>query len=115
MAPLYRARIRHGELAFPDLYVILGAGEAALRLRRSGDVTRRRRSFEKHLGMIQPLARYFAALAERAPGRVLALDTTRRTPDELVALVGHTLELEERTVLDAVGLLDSMVDWLRTQ
>jgi hypothetical protein len=42
VAPLYRAHLERGTLAFPDLYVALDATEAQLRDRRAGDPTRTR-------------------------------------------------------------------------
>src|SRR5215208_5483655 len=69
VAPLYRAQVEAGALAFPDLYVVLTAPEEELRRRRAGDASRTRRNFEKHLRLVGPLLRYFGALREAAPAR----------------------------------------------
>jgi thymidylate kinase len=115
VAPLYRARIREGALAFPDLYVALEADEATLRARRSGDATRRRRGFEKHLALVEPLRRWFAALAGHAPALVLRLETAGRSPDELAAAVRDALERADGHAVDSLQLLDRMTEWVRAQ
>ncbi len=76
VAPLYRSHLEHGTIAVPDLYVVLTATEAQLRQRKANDSGRRRRRFEKHLRLIEAQRRYFSALQEVAPGRVLIVDTT---------------------------------------
>lgn len=89
VAPLYRAQVEAGALAFPDLYVVLTAPEEELRRRRDGDASRSRRNFEKHLRLAAPLLRYFGALREAAPGRVVTVKTDLR--DELAARVADAL------------------------
>lgn len=115
VAPLYRARIREGALAFPNLYVALEADEATLRARRSGDASRRRRGFEKHLALVEPLRRWFAALAGHAPALVLRLETEERSSGELAAAVHGALERAERGPVDSLRLLDVMAAWVRSQ
>jgi thymidylate kinase len=115
VAPLYRARIREGALAFPDLYVALEADEATLRARRSGDASRRRRGFEKHLALVEPLRRWFAALAGHAPALVLRLETEGRSPGEVAAAVRDAIERADRHSVDSLRLLDRMADWVRAQ
>ncbi len=115
VAPLYRARIREGALAFPDLYVALEADEVTLRARRSGDASRRRRGFEKHLALVEPLRRWFAALAGHAPEIVLRLETEGRSPDELAGAVRDALGRADRHSVDSLQLLDRMAEWLRAQ
>jgi hypothetical protein len=78
VAAAYARQVARGALGFPHLYVVLGATEAQLRQRRAQDPTRARRHFETHLRLVGPQRRYFAALVEAAPGRVLWLDTTDR-------------------------------------
>ena len=87
VGPLYAAAVAAGALAFPDLYVALDATEARLRARRAGDATRTRRHFEQHLRLVEPLRRWFAALASAAPERVLRIDTTDMDPDAVADAV----------------------------
>lgn len=111
VAPLYRAQLKSGALDFPDLYVILTATQEQLRQRRDSDPTRRRRNFEKHLRIVEPQRRYFAALREAAPSRVVFMDSSRQS-----ALVSRTLEALRRlpsTPPDSERLLDHITDWLR--
>jgi thymidylate kinase len=112
-AALYREHVRHGTLAFPDLYVLLRASEAQLRQRRSGDPTRTRRNFEKHLALIEPQRRYFAALNDAAPGRVLFLETTDR--ETLVPAVHDAVTTPEPSRIDDPQLLETLIDWVYTQ
>jgi hypothetical protein len=111
VAPLYRARIAAGELALPDLYVILGATEGQLRERRAGDASRSRRNFERHLLLVAPQRRYFAALASADPSRVLWLDTDDR--DVLVDVVLGALGALPSRAPESMHLFDHMVAWIR--
>lgn len=112
VAPLYRAQIEAGALAFPDLYVALTATVEELRRRRAGDASRSRRNFEKHLLLAGPLRRYFGALREAAPGRVALVETTAR--DVLVGKVTEALEGLPPDPPDSLRLLAHMAGWLRT-
>lgn len=111
VAPLYRAHLERGTIAFPDLYVILDATEGQLRERRAGDPTRRRRQFETHLRMVEPQRRYFAALGAVAPGRVLSLDTTDHS--SLADRIEAALAALPAEPVDGARVLDAMERWLR--
>lgn len=113
VAPLYRARIEAGALAFPDLYVVLTAAEEELRRRRRADASRSRRNFEKHLRLAVPLLRYFGELKEAAPARVVILETDWR--DALVGKVSESLKGLPPGPPDSLRLLDHMAGWLRSQ
>lgn len=112
-AALYHQHVRQGTLAFPDLYILLHAPEAQLRQRRSGDPTRMRRNFDKHLALIEPQRRYFAALHDAAPGRVLFLETTDR--DALVPAIRAAVAALDSRPTDSSQLLEKLVGWVRTQ
>jgi hypothetical protein len=111
VAPLLRARVERGTLAFPDLSVVLTATESQLRRRRADDATRTRRNFEKHLRLVEPLRRYFSALRAADPPRVLFLDTTDR--DALVARVLDAVRSLPPGPPDSARLLDHAAAWLR--
>jgi hypothetical protein len=110
--PLFRARIERGTLAFPDLYVILTATEEELRERRAGDATRQRRRFEKHLRMLHPQRRYFAALQAADPARVVFLDTS--DPATLVPRVLESVRALPPAPPNSLLLLSHITAWLRT-
>jgi hypothetical protein len=112
VAPLYRAQVESGGLAFPDLYIALTASEDELRSRRDGDPTRSRRNFEKHLLLAGPLLRYFSALREAAPARVAVVETAWR--GELVGRVVAALRRLPPGPPDSLRLLDYMATWLRS-
>lgn len=111
-APLHRAHIERGTLAFPDLYVVLQATEAQLRARRAGDPTRTRRNHEMHLRLAAPQRRYFQALQAADPPRVLLLDT-----GEQATLVDTVLAAVERLPSgppDSMRLFNHMARWVAT-
>ncbi|HEX8352434.1 MAG TPA: hypothetical protein VF611_06040, partial [Pyrinomonadaceae bacterium] len=110
--PLYRAQVEAGALAFPDLYVSLNADEEELRRRRAEDTSRTRRNFEKHLLLAGPLRRYFVALREAAPARVVVVETRAR--GELVGRVIEALGRLPPGPPDSMRLLDHMTTWLRS-
>lgn len=112
LAPLYRAQVERGALAFPDLYVALTADEEELRRRRAGDASRSRRDFERHLRLTAPLRRYFGELSGAAPGRVNVLETGAR--EGLVGRVAESLEGLPPGPPDSLRLLEHMAGWLRT-
>ena len=113
VAPLYRAQVEAGALAFPDLYVVLTAGEEQLWERRARDPTRTRRNFEKHLRMAEPLLGYFRALRDAAPWCVAIVETSPR--EELVGRVVEALERLQPGPPDSLRLLDHIAGWLRSQ
>jgi DNA polymerase III delta prime subunit len=112
VAPLYRAQVESGGLAFPDLYVALTASEEELRRRRAGDLSRSRRNFEKHLLLAGPLLRYFHELRDEAPGRVAIIETSTR--ENLAGLVTAALGRLPSGLPDSLRLLEHMADWLRS-
>lgn len=112
VAPLYRAHVKRGALAFPDLYVVLTATGEELRRRRAGDTSRSRRNFEKHLLLAGPLRCYFEELREADPARVTVVETSRR--GDLVGRVTEALERLPLAPADSLSLLDHMADWLRS-
>ena len=113
VAPLYRAQVERGALAFPDLYVVLTASVEELRRRRDADATRRRRNFDKHLRLVEPLRRYFSALREAAPARVIFPDTRRR--DHLVGEVTAALKRLPPSAPDSPRLFEHIITWVRSQ
>jgi hypothetical protein len=111
-APLHRAHLERGTLAFPDLYVVLQAAEAQLRARRAGDPTRARRNHEMHLRLAAPQRRYFQALQAADPSRVLLLDTSDRST--LVDTVLAAVERLPGEPPDSMRLFGHMADWVAT-
>ena len=55
----YKTNLLEGKIAFPDLYIIFYCDEMELRSRKENDKTRKRRNFEKHLKIIDPLKEYW--------------------------------------------------------
>jgi hypothetical protein len=112
VAPLYRAQIEKGALAFPDLYLVLTAPEDELRKRRDGDPARSRRNFEKHLLLAGPLLRYFDELRKADSERAAIVETS---PQEgLVGRVAEALERLPPRPPDSLRLLNHMTSWLHS-
>lgn len=110
LAAFYRPRLARGDIGYPHLYFVLGAGTDALRERKRGDSTRSRRGFEAHLRFIQPQRRYFQAMRRFSPGRVRfvqagGVDATVKIVS--AALSGATAEARP------VELFDRLAGWLR--
>jgi hypothetical protein len=66
-----RAAVKAGRLGFADLVLVAVPPVAELRRRRDEDPTRRRRNFELHVRLAEPLRQWYQALEVVAPGRVL--------------------------------------------
>jgi hypothetical protein len=111
-APMHRAHVAAGTLAFPDLYVVLLATEAQLRARRAGDPTRTRRNHEMHLRLIGPHRRYFEALRAADPARVLLLDTTDR--DALLPAVLAAVDSLPPNAADSARRFEHALRWVST-
>lgn len=58
----YKTKLLEGKITFPDLYIIFHVEEKELWNRKEKDQTRRRRNFEKHLKIIEPLKEYWRFL-----------------------------------------------------
>lgn len=54
-----------------DLVLVADVTAEQLRARRTGDRTRRRRSFDLHVRLREPLTSWYAALDRLDPGRVV--------------------------------------------
>jgi len=61
----------HGELGFADLVLITVPDVATLRAQRSADSSRRRRSFQLHRTLREPLRAWYLAVDALEPGRVV--------------------------------------------
>lgn len=109
---LHRAAVAQGILAFPDLYIVLQAGETELRARRAADSTRTRRNFEAHLALVGPQRRYFAALQACAPPRVRLADTGDRAA--LPSVVRAAVADLPAGAPDAQAMLAHAVEYLTT-
>ncbi|MHD0303968.1 hypothetical protein [Rhodococcus erythropolis] len=73
------------ELGLADLTVISIPSPKQLRLQREGDPSRRRRHFELHAALAEPLTHWYSAVDRVDPGRVLwgfptLLDLSRCPP-----------------------------------
>ena len=111
MERFYRPAIEAHLIAFPPLYFIFRASEAELRKRRASDATRRRRAFETHLKMIAPMRRYFEAMRQFSPSRVLFLDA--ETIESNIDFVRQNVSDLQPMQNESEFLLNKMIRWLR--
>ncbi|GAB2569282.1 hypothetical protein Aab01nite_07810 [Paractinoplanes abujensis] len=65
-----RAAIASGRLGFADLVLVSLPPAGELRARRDADRTRRRRNFELHARLAEPLREWYQAWERVSPGRV---------------------------------------------
>jgi hypothetical protein len=79
-----RAAFSAGEYALADLYLVSDIDEVTLRARRDADTTRTRRGFDTHVLLRPSLLRWYRAIDDIEPGRVLfSLPDSGLTPDLL--------------------------------
>ena len=98
-----RAAFTAGRMGLADVVVLLAPDERTLREQRAGDATRRRRSFELHARLREPLLSWYSAVEAVDPGRVL-----RNQPPDLTALT----ELAPRVDRSDPDLLDAVLGGL---
>lgn len=72
----YVDALRRGMIRFPDLYIIFHCELDELRRRKEADITRRRRNFEKHLKIIEPLKTYYRFLDKATELRLEFIEYT---------------------------------------
>lgn len=65
-----REAVARRRLGFADLVLVSLPPPAELWRRREGDTSRRRRNFERHVRLAEPLRDWYAALERVCPGRV---------------------------------------------
>lgn len=112
MEQFYQSRILDKTIAFPDLYIIFGTSEDELRKRRESDLSRQRRGFEKHLGMIEPQQRYFYTMSSYSPGRVCSLEA--ETIQTNIRFVQKSVfRMNNRAEDESMGLCQNMIQWMK--
>lgn len=109
VAAFYREAIKAGVLAFPDIYAVLQVPIEGLAARKTGDGTRRRRNFERHLQMITPQRRYFEQLGAHGLTKVelMANINVEDTALKITQMVKGTPAMSE-----SARLLSIAADWL---
>jgi len=70
LASVREAMSQH-QLGFADVVLMTVPDEAILRLQKTGDPTRSRRSFELHAGLREPLIEWYKCLDRLKPGHVV--------------------------------------------
>ena len=65
-----RHRFETGRLGVADMFLVELPDEAELRHRKEGDLNRRRRNFELHARLADPLREWYSAVATLDPDRV---------------------------------------------
>jgi thymidylate kinase len=111
MERFYKPKIQNKMVGFPDLYFILSTNEVELMTRKVNDAGRRRRGFEKHLKMIEPQHRYFRAMHEFQPNRVLFIDT--ESIETNVEFIRQHISNLIQSKDESIDLFTKMIQWLR--
>ena len=66
-----RLRLAEQQIGFADRIAFLEPSDEAVRRQKANDTSRRRRHFEMHVLLYEPLRRWYGMLEDLAPGRVI--------------------------------------------
>jgi hypothetical protein len=101
-----REQFERHRLGLADLVLVELPAMATLLRRREGDGSRRRRNFDLHVQLAEPLREWYAAVDELEPGHVVwGLPSTGLDP-------GNVRRRAHRT---GGGLLDALIELLPTR
>ena len=109
----YRDRLAEGTIKFPDLYIIFHVDEKELWIRKENDTTRRRRNFEKHLKIIEPLKEYYRFLDQETDIEMKFIHYTDL--DKAKNEVLSAIENVSCSNIDGVRAFDQIEDWINTK
>lgn len=96
-----REAVSHQKLGFADVVLVTVPDEKTLRLQKTGDPTRSRRSFELHAKLREPLIEWYQCLGRLRPHHVVW-----QLPRDGVASIPETTSFADRYDL---RLLDALV------
>jgi hypothetical protein len=96
----HRDAVANGRLGLADLALVSVPSVAELRRRQQSDTTRRRRNFERHVLLAEPLREWYSALERVSPGRVRwhLPDGGISAPEPPVRTDRHDLEVFDRLI-----------------
>lgn len=100
-----REHIKRRQLGFADRIVFIEPSDEQVRQQKANDYTRRRRNFDSHLRLREPLRRWYELLETLAPGRVVfnAHQRPQSMPDRL-RVNRYDLQLFDELIDAADGL-----------
>ncbi|MEM6297614.1 MAG: chloramphenicol acetyltransferase [Bacteroidota bacterium] len=106
----YAEKIKADKIKFPDLYVIFNVEEKELRARKERDKTRRRRNFEKHLKIIEPLKSYYRFLDKETPieMRFIYFDSLENTKTEVL----QVLDSAKKNEINDLKVFNQIKEWI---
>jgi len=106
----YRSKLKEGSIAFPDLYIIFHVDEKELMLRKDKDKTRRRRNFEKHLRIIEPLKKYYRFLDHETELKMTFVHyrDMNSAKNEVLSSIDST----EKSIVDGVRIFQQIENWI---
>lgn len=109
----YKSNLLAGRIRFPDLYLIFQTTIKELWIRKEKDSTRRRRNFEKHLKIIEPLRAYYQFLQEETEVQIQIIDYTdiESTKKEVCSAIEN---LQKRDI-DNLAIFEQIEAWLVEQ
>jgi hypothetical protein len=108
----YRQQIITQRIGFPDQYILLCKNEIELRQQKENDLTRKRKSFEKHLQLIESQKHYFQALNTISPGIVYLIDTksVEWNAQNIISHLSCITKPSEHQY--SLSLFDALIEWL---
>lgn len=109
----YRRELIEGNINFPDLYIIFHAEEKELWTRKENDKTRRRRNFEKHLKIIEPLKEYYRFLDQETEINMKFIHY--KDINETLNAVLRAIENLRTKKIDELKIFQQIEDWINSR
>jgi len=106
----YKAKLLENKIAFPDLYIIFHVEEKELWNRKENDTTRRRRNFEKHLKIIEPLKEYYRFLDQETDVEMRFVHYTNMENAKREVLT--YVEAFKNNTIDRPKAFDQIENWI---
>lgn len=106
----YRTKLSEGEISFPDLYIIFYCDENELRNRKERDKTRKRRNFEKHLKIIDPLKEYYRFLDKETDieMKFIKYDNIEKVQQKVLKYIGNSFNKN----VEQLRTFGQIEDWI---
>lgn len=108
----YRGEIAAGKIAFPDRYFILTVKRDELRKRKTGDASRTRKNFDRHLRFIEPQKAYFSFIKSINNGLAEFIENkeTEKSAEKVINSTGENFARLNKA--ESLALFDSIKNWL---
>ncbi|MDY8137482.1 hypothetical protein [Aquimarina sp. 2201CG5-10] len=109
----YKTKLSEGEIAFPDLYIIFYCDEKQLHIRKEKDKTRKRRNFEKHLKIIEPLKEYYRFLQKETDLEMefVEYDNIEMVEKKILSYINNSYKLK----IEPLKTFQQIENWINSK